>query len=191
MNLIQSIRSRGTKTPFLRHALSDDDGFLNRPLTDSELAEECMGGMFGGTGTTANTFVYLLWAVLKHAKIHKRLRAELRDAFQDVQVPDYGACSKLPYLQAIVNETLRLYPTIIATLPRTVVRDTVVLGVNIPKASIVGTQNYTVHRDPVAFPDPEQFVPERWLEDAPYKGSPEQEKAMKEAFVPFSVGTRK
>ena len=191
VTLIQAVRSKGTKTPFLRYALSEDDGFLNRPLTDSELAEECMGGMFGGTGTTANTFVYLLWAVLRHSRIQSRLRAELKDAFDDTDVPTYSACSKMPYLQACINETLRLYPTIVATLPRTAIRDTSVLGVNIPKGTIVGTQNFTLHRDPVAFPDPEQFVAEGWLEESPHEKTPEQEKAMKEAFVPFSIGSRK
>ena len=57
VNLIRSLPSKDTKTPFLRYALADKDGHLGRPLTDSELAEESMGGMFGWTGTTANTFV--------------------------------------------------------------------------------------------------------------------------------------
>ena len=191
VSIILSVRARGTKTPFLRYALSEDDTFLNRPLSDSELAEECMGGMFGGTGTTANTFVYLLWAVLRRLEIQDRLRAELRDAFEDNDEPDFTTCSKLPYLQACINETLRLYPTIIATLPRAAVRDTVVSGVKIPRGTIVGTQNFTLHRDLRAFPDPEKFIPERWLEASTYEKTVEQVTAMKEAFLPFSIGSRK
>jgi benzoate 4-monooxygenase len=42
-------------------------------------------------------------------------------------------CGKLPILQAVINETLRLYPTIIASLPRTAMRDVVVGGVDIPR----------------------------------------------------------
>lgn len=40
-----------------------------------------MGGMFGGSGTTANTFVYLLWGTLRQPELVKRLRKELQEAF--------------------------------------------------------------------------------------------------------------
>lgn len=50
--------------------------------------------------------------------------------------------------------------------------------------TIVGTQNYTIHRSDAAFPHPEEWRPERWLE----KG---KETLQKEAWTPFSVGPRK
>ena len=134
LDTIKSCRVRGTKTPFLTNALAGQDAALGRPLTDSELAEECMGGMFGGSGTTANTFIYILWAVLRNSAIQNRLRAELLEAFPERHaVPGAAACAKLPYLQAVISETLRRYPTIIATLPRVAVRDTDVAGVAVRK----------------------------------------------------------
>ena len=131
--------------------MTGTDGFLGRPLTDSELAEESMGGMFGGSGTTANTLAYMLWATLQQPEIAKRLKAELREAFPDrSKIPDAAVsywwsdgparllilnkvCGKLPVLQAVINETLRLYPTIIASLPRTAIRDAIVAGIHIPR----------------------------------------------------------
>lgn len=111
------------------------------------------------------------------------------------------ACAKLPYLQAVINETLRLYPTIIATLPRTALEQTQVGGIIIPKGvcswsysknhlsltpceGVVGIQNYTILRNEQAFPEPEEFRPERWLDAA-------DNELMKEAFQPFSLGTRR
>lgn len=186
VEIVQRCRERGAKTPFLRSVLNGDkDAFLGRPLTNSELAEECMGGMFGGSGTTANTLVYVLWACLQRPDIVAKLYAELQEHFPDpTVVPDYKTCSNLPYLQATINETLRRYPTIIATLPRAARQDTRVFGVQVPKGTIVGTQNYTIHRDPTAFPDAEVFRPERWLEE-------EGEQARKDAWTPFSVGSRR
>ncbi|KAK0638431.1 Cytochrome P450 monooxygenase FUS8 [Lasiodiplodia hormozganensis] len=185
VDLVRRWRAQGTRTPFLQNALHGKDAFLGRPLTDSELAEECMGGMFGGSGTTANTFVYVLWAVLRRPEVAGKLRRELKMAFGEDRraVPAGVDCAKLPYLQAVINETLRCYPTIIATKPRTALRDTVVAGVAIPKGTTVGSQNYTVLRDATAFPDPENFLPERWLEK-------EGDELRKEAFTPFSVGPR-
>ncbi|KAG5806258.1 hypothetical protein H9Q74_009005 [Fusarium xylarioides] len=164
VDLIKTSRQNNIVTPFFRSLLyGGKDGYLNRPLTDSEVAEECMSGMFGGTGTTANTFVFLLWATLQH--------------------PDV-TCAGLPYLQAVTNETLRMYPTIVAILPRVATKDTTVAGCHIPRGTVVGTQNYTIHRWERAFPDPDNFLPERWLDD-------KNVEARKEAFVPFSVGPRR
>ncbi|KAF4453990.1 benzoate 4-monooxygenase [Fusarium albosuccineum] len=129
-----------------------------------------MSGMFGGTGTTANTFVFLLWATLRHPEVVTKLKEELVSVVPDAGVvPDYQICA---------------YPTIVAMLPRVAVRDSTVAGVPIPKGTIVGTQNYTIHRWEMAFPDPERFTPDRWFDE---RTSTER----KEAFVPFSVGARK
>ncbi|KEF58607.1 uncharacterized protein A1O9_06533 [Exophiala aquamarina CBS 119918] len=187
IEIIKNCRERQARTPFLRSVLGGEkDAFLGRPLTDSELAEECMGGMFGGSGTTANTLVYLLWACLRRPDVVQKLHEELRQHYHTpCIVPDYKTCSTLPYLQAVINETLRLYPTIIATLPRTAREEAVVAGVTVPKGTIVGTQNYTIHRNETAYPRAEEFSPERWLEED------ESGSTRKEAFTPFSVGTRK
>ncbi|PYH94886.1 cytochrome P450 [Aspergillus ellipticus CBS 707.79] len=186
VNLIQKCRERCTKTPFLRTVLyGENDNFLGRPLTNSELAEECMAGMFAGSGTTANSFIYLLWACLQRPAVVTKLKAELREAFPDPAiVPDYRTCANLPYLQAVISESLRRYPVAIGTLPRTAVKDTFVAGVPVRKGTTVGTQNYTIHLNEQAFPNPEEFRPERWLEK-------ETEAVRKEAWTPSSVGPRK
>ncbi|KAL0253454.1 hypothetical protein SLS55_010433 [Diplodia seriata] len=185
--VVRRCRAEGTRTPFLRHVLGGkSDAFMGRELSDGEVAEECMGGLFGGSGTTANTFVYVLWAVLRRLAVMARLRDELEAAFADGGrrlVPPAVECAKLPYLQAVVNETLRCYPTIIATKPRKALRDTVVAGVSVPKGTIVGSQNYTVLRDPTAFPNPDNSFPERWLKEG-------GDELRREAFTPFSVGPR-
>ena len=134
LSLVQRCRTKEIRTPFIHQLLDSVDPYLSRLLTDSEVAEECMGGMFAGSGTTASTFVYLLWGVLKTPGVAKQLQKELRVAFTDkFEIPDASECAKLPFLQAVINETLRLYPAVIATRPRTAIRDTVVAGIHIPK----------------------------------------------------------
>lgn len=92
VQIIRQCRDRQVDTPFLHSVLAGEkDDFLGRELTDSELAEECMGGMFGGSGTTANTFIYVLWACLQREEVLNRLRAELREACSDKSaVPDHS-----------------------------------------------------------------------------------------------------
>ncbi|CAI7659570.1 unnamed protein product, partial [Penicillium manginii] len=87
--VVRSCRKDEVKTAFLSRVLDGVDASLGRPLTDSELAEECMGGMFGGSGTTANTFVFALWGTLRNRNIVQRLNTELFQAFPDKSVfPD-------------------------------------------------------------------------------------------------------
>lgn len=91
---------------------------MRRPLSDYELAEESIGGMFRGSGTTANTFVYILWACLRGQTIVEKLKTELDAAIPHKdEILSYRRCQSLPYLQAVIDESLLLYPTIIATLP--------------------------------------------------------------------------
>ncbi|KAJ5537848.1 hypothetical protein N7494_007327 [Penicillium frequentans] len=183
VDIVRSFRQEGKTTPFLSRVLDGIDESLGRPLTDSELAEECMGGMFGGSGTTANTFVFALWGTLRHPDVVRCLKNELKDAFPDTNViPSAVECGKLPYLNAVLQETLRLYPTIIAILPRMAVQDTVLAGAHIPKGANVGIQNLTIHRNEQIFSEPKDFCPERWLQP---------NEAQRTAFVPFSVGPRK
>lgn len=103
VDIIRRCRGQEIATPFLKPILQgQQDDFLGRELTDGELAEECMGGMFGGSGTTANTLTYLLWACAKSPEIIAKLQQELDAAFgRPAALPDfsvsvlYGASTQL------------------------------------------------------------------------------------------------
>ena len=163
--------------------LVNKDDFLGRFMNEGEIVEEAMGIAFAGSGTTSTTMVYLLYALScpEATDIQDRLREELRvtgDTLNDVK--------DLPLLNAVIKETFRLYPTIISTLPR--VLDVPVAlpraGIVLPKGSVVGMQNYVHHRDADLFPQPDQFLPDRWLKvDFATRD-------MNAALTPFSLGPR-
>lgn len=86
------------------------------------------------------------------------------------------------YINAVIKETFRLYPTIISALPRIVTEGVFHIGeFKLPAGTVVGMQSYVHHRDPSVFPQPESFRPERWLEST---------KEMTISLMPFSVGGR-
>jgi cytochrome P450 len=89
----------------------------------------------------------------------------------------------LPYTQAVVNETLRLYPPAYVT-GREAVRQTVIGAVSIPKRHIVLISIYALHRDPRFFPEPDGLRPERWLDGL-------EKRLPRGAFIPFGMGSRK
>lgn len=138
------------------------DGWLGRQLSEEEFVEEAMGIMLAGSGTTSSTLTYILYVISlpQNQHVQERLREEI------TRISETGTLNKLreaPYLNAVIKETMRLYPTIISTLPRVLDQPMYIDGMELPPGVIVGMQNYVHHRDPVVFPDPESFTPERWL----------------------------
>ncbi|GLA00890.1 hypothetical protein AnigIFM60653_010277 [Aspergillus niger] len=148
-------------------------------LSDAEIRDDASDLIVAGSDTTANTLTYLTWAVCKAPVVRKALVAEvatLPELFSDKDV------QSLSYLNQVIDEALRLYPAVPCALPRVVPpQGATFSGYWVPGGSTVTTQIWSLHRDPVAFPEPEKFDPSRWA-------SPTKE--MKDAFMPFGAGTR-
>lgn len=172
------------------------DDFLGRRLTEDEGLEEAMGLCFAGSGTTSTTIVYILYHLSRpeNRAMQCRLREELCS-------PKWSTASitDLPYLNAVIKETMRLNPSLMGTLPRilttTVVADIeddhVQPGVKpkplvFPPGTRIAMQNYVHHRNPKVYPDPHSFNPDRWLGMTGSSTS----SAVEKAFTPYSLGPR-
>ncbi|KAF2821094.1 cytochrome protein [Ophiobolus disseminans] len=132
-----------------------------------------------GSDTTAHTLTYLVWAVCREPSIRARLAKEVADLPDRYQDEDLKA---LPFLNQVIQETLRLYAAAPAHLPREVPpAGSEIDGYWMPGGTDVQTQAYSMHRDPIVYPAPEQFNPSRW--EAPSKD-------MKDAWMPFGGGAR-
>ncbi|KAH7160419.1 cytochrome P450 [Dactylonectria estremocensis] len=161
---------------------------LGRNYTFREALEEAMGIVLAGSGVSGHTFIYLTYALARPEgrRVQKRLREELEGASDSL-----AELTALPYLNAVIKETYRVFPAIMSTLPRILgqaleVTDT---GVTLPPGTIVGMQNYIHHRDPSIFPKPDEFIPERWLENHEMSRGISLEDA-NAALTPYSVGSR-
>lgn len=121
-------------------------------LTDYQLAFEAAGLIVAGSGTTAVTLTYLVWAVLANPSVQATLENEVSALRSDYSDADLDA---LPYLSAVIEETLRLYGAAPGALPRTVPEGGATLaGYFIPGGVTVSTQAYTLHRDSGIYPEP-------------------------------------
>ncbi|KAI1663815.1 Cytochrome P450 [Pyrenophora tritici-repentis] len=116
------------------------DGFLGRKLHHEELVEEAMGYMFAGSGTTSSTLTYLLYAL--SLPENTSIQEQLRDEIRNIPANDMNALRQNAFVNAVIKETFRLYPTIISTLPR-VLQGPLQIGQNlIPAGTVVGMQNW-------------------------------------------------
>jgi cytochrome P450 len=157
---------------------SEDD-----QLSLQETRDNAMAYLVAGSDTTSNSLTYLVWAVCRHPHVKAALLQELAaslpsddDGFGDREL------KQLPYLNAVIDETLRIYGAAASALPRVVPPGGASLaGYWLEGGTTVSSQAYSLHRDPVTFPRPEVFDPSRW--EAPTR-------AMKDAFFAFGGGAR-
>ncbi|RYP62601.1 hypothetical protein DL771_009644 [Monosporascus sp. 5C6A] len=137
-----------------------------------------------GAETSAGTLTAVTSLLIDAPEKLERLAEEVRSAFQSESQITAEAVSRLPYLVACLDESLRLFPQTGSPSLRVADRDTVISGVPVPKNTIVGIWTYAMYRDPTLWTDPNEFHPERFLGDPKYSND------VREAFKPFFTGSR-
>ena len=174
----RNIYDKESNTPstlFSKMYQAEDDD----TLTPKEMLHNAQAYIVAGSDTTANTMTYLVWAVCKHPDIRKRLVSELKKLPVDF---GFDQLKTLPYLNQVIQETLRMYGAAPAQLRREVPAGGVKIGGHwLPGGATAGTQAYTLHRNPAVFTDPLSFNPSRWE-------NPTQ--AMQSSLMPFGGGSR-
>lgn len=123
-------------------------------LDDATIAREAQNLIIAGTDTTSVTLTYLVWAVLRDPSIRERLLCEIKDNVHSDTFSSTDA-EELPYLQAVIQETLRLYGAAPGALPRVTPSGGRLLDdMFIPEGTVVATQAYSLHRDSSIFAEP-------------------------------------
>ena len=130
------------------------------PMSDRELRDELMTALAAGHETTATALAWAVERILSAPPIYRRLRDEITGAGGTNATP--GALAALPYLDAIIKETLRLRP-IVPIVGRVLKQPATIGGYDLPEGTAVGCCIYLAHRNPDVYPDPERFQPERFL----------------------------
>lgn len=159
-----------------------------------EAASEVLDHLIASQETIAITLTYAVYWLSRSPDLQAKLHAELLSLSPAISaqsapvLPAPSAIDRLPFLNAVINETLRLHAPVSARLPRVVPRGGVELhGYNVPAGWTVSSNAYTLHRNQEVYPDPEEWAPSRWLPDT---NSGEALKAMRRWFWPFGSGGR-
>lgn len=141
-------------------AARHDDG---SPMSDDEIRDQLQTLLIAGHETTAISLAWSLYWLHAHPEKLAKLRAEI-DALGRDASPDELA--KLPYLDAVCLETLRLHP-IVPDVIRKLRKPLVVDGYEVPAGLNVGIVTSVIHQDASLYPNPTAFEPERWLGKRP------------------------
>ncbi|KAK5958385.1 hypothetical protein OHC33_000227 [Knufia fluminis] len=129
------------------------------------LFEESQAFLFGGADTTGTTLMHGTFCVLEDPEVYHRLKAELQQAWPDLEdAPSQSTLETLPYLSAVIRESLRMSPGVASPLPRVVPASGTKLGGNfIPGGTVVEMSSHFVHRSADTFENPNEFKPDRWM----------------------------
>lgn len=182
-------RSEGSPTSILDKFLDSNE---KDPayFTDAHMTMGLGANVTAGSDTTATTLTWALYHLVRNPEAMAKLRREIATVKAQTSSPGpisfRDAQAKMPYLDAIIVETLRLFPQTGFGLPREVpAGGAEVLGHTFPAGSVLSLNAWAMHYDPAHFDHPEQFRPERWLDaDAQTRAK------MNEAYFPFGLGAR-
>ncbi|CAG2177842.1 unnamed protein product, partial [Oppiella nova] len=160
------------------------DDMTDKSFTNDELISQCVLFLTVGYVSTANTLAMCLYSIAKHPDVQQKLYEEITKFMEQQSSADpYEAFHALKYMDAVIPETLRLFPSAIF-LERVPNEDYELkgTGITIKKDHVVHIPTYAIHRDPDNFVDPEVFRPERFLSENiahnPY------------TYLPFGAGPR-
>ncbi|KAF7845595.1 cytochrome P450 82G1-like [Senna tora] len=144
--------------------------------------------MFTGTGSTSVTLTWALSLLLNHPNALKKAQEELDTQIGTHTWVQESDIKELHYLQAIIKETLRLYPPAPLTGIREAMQDCSLAGYHVPKGTRLLVNIWKIQRDPQIWSNPNEFQPERFLKD-PHQHL-EFKSGMNFEYIPFSFGRR-
>jgi cytochrome P450 len=150
-------------------------------LTDVEIRDQTMTLLAAGHETTANALSWTLYLLARHPDVRAKLLAELRDVLGG-RSPTVDDLTRLPYLDQVVKESMRLYPPA-WTQGRRAIEAFELEGYRLPAGTVVMFSQWVIHRLVEVWGDPDAFRPERF--------APEAESAIPPgAYFPFGGGPR-
>ena len=147
-------------------------------MSNEELRDELMTLLFAGHETTASALSWAFYWVDYLPEVREKLLKELKDLGDN---PEPNTIARLPYLTAVCQETLRIYPIVPNATPRIASSDIEIGSYKLPQGTWIIPSIYLAHYREEVYPEPKQFKPERFLERqfSPYE------------FFPFGGGNRR
>jgi cytochrome P450 len=162
-----------------------------KTLTDDEVIANIILVLIAGFETTATTLTYTSYALALNSEVQNKLREEINAAF-DANGGDisYEVLSSMRFLDAVISETLRVFPPVTRVERRAVTdyileteSDTNPQKIHLKRGDIISIPIYAIHHDKEFYTDPEEYRPERFL-------SENKQDLIPYTYLPFVAGPR-
>jgi cytochrome P450 len=162
--------------------LAEDEGGTEA-MTPEQVWQEALTIFIGGFDTIATALLWTFYALSQNPLAEARLHRELDTVLEGGRAPSFEDLKRLQYTERVLCEAMRLYPPT-WRLVRRALRDFPIGDYCIPSGALVVVCQYTMHRDPRFFTQPEAFDPERWTAESRSARPPY-------SFFPFGGGPRR
>ncbi|KAJ7352392.1 cytochrome P450 [Mycena albidolilacea] len=189
-------KARGSHHKDVFYHLIDEAGVEPTPPSSAQILSDGGLAIIAGAETTSTTLSHIIWFLLNNPTAYQRLQAEVDDPKRNTWVA--ASQARMPYLNAVINEALRLFPAVLSGSQRAplVGSGGQTIGSHfVPEGTSAVVHTYSLHHDPRYFsPFPDNFIPERWLASEakialdPTIFSEHEVIHNTAAFIPFSVG---
>ena len=160
--------------------LSAEDENGNK-ISRKEVRDALVSLIAAGHETTTNTLIWTMYLLSEHPVVFEKVQAELRTVLGG-RDPELGDLPQLTYLDQVIKESMRLYPSGWVQ-GRCAVEDFELDGYRFPSGTLLMFNQWVLHRHPDLWEDADTFRPERW---DPLQG----QKALRWAYFPFGGGSR-
>ncbi|KAG7634246.1 Cytochrome P450 [Arabidopsis suecica] len=154
-------------------------------VTDDHLKGLMSDVFLAGVNAGSITMIWTMTELSRHPRVMKKLQEEIRAALgpnkEKITEEDL---EKVEYLKMVIEEAFRLHPPAPLLLPRLTMSDINIQGYNIPKNTMIQINTYTIGRDPKNWTKPDEFIPERFVDN------PIEYKGQHFELLPFGAGRR-
>eukprot|EP00929_Paragymnodinium_shiwhaense_P000804 TRINITY_DN101006_c0_g1_i1.p1 TRINITY_DN101006_c0_g1~~TRINITY_DN101006_c0_g1_i1.p1 ORF type:complete len:508 (+),score=87.85 TRINITY_DN101006_c0_g1_i1:140-1663(+) len=136
----------------------------NEKIDDAFMRDMVLNFLIAGRDTTAQATTWCFFLIAQHPEVEEKILAEAKEQCGD-RDPTYEDVKRMKYVQAVINEGLRLFPSVPLNDKLVLHDDTLPDGTFVPRGSIVRYNSYSMGRNTDVWgPDAAEFKPHRWLE---------------------------
>ncbi|KAJ9083623.1 hypothetical protein DSO57_1032879 [Entomophthora muscae] len=182
-------KASASKKTLISHFTEATEKSTGKKMSSGAIFAEAHLMLFAGTDTTSNTLGFFFHQLITHPRVYAKVVKEVRSAQRKDGILDYETIVRtMPTLQAAIKETMRLLPAVSAPILRRAPREGLqISGHFLPEDTEVTVPLYCLHRSPMFWDKPREFLPERWLGPA-YSGL--KREIDPRCFIPFIMGPR-
>ncbi|WMV48392.1 hypothetical protein MTR67_041777 [Solanum verrucosum] len=153
-------------------------------LTLEDAKALAMDVLVAGSDTSAAVIVWAMTTLMRNPRAMKKVQAEIRQSIGKKVIVNEDDIQNMPYLKAVIKETLRLYPSAPLLLPRESMKKSILEEYEIESGTTIYVNFWAIARDPEIWENSNEFIPERFLNnDIDFKGQNFE-------LIPFGAGRR-
>jgi len=193
----EEAKKNGTKATHERDVLSmlaslNDHSDPAKRIKSNEIPAYLVEMLAAGSSTTSTTAALFCHEMALHPELQAELRDTLITAIPDPHNITLAVAQEIPLLRAALRETMRLYPVIPGPLERQLGSPCPIRSANVslPSGVIASGAAFTQCRREDIFPEPERWMPKRWIADESDSKTKERLERMRQNWIPFGTGSR-